>query len=36
MQWHFGKMAVIVDRATPHKAEVIRKLLRENKNIKIS
>ena len=35
MQRHFGKMAVVVDRAPPHKAKAVRKLLRENKNIKI-
>ena len=35
MQRHFGKMAVVADRAPPHKAKAVRKLLRENKNIKI-
>ena len=35
MQRRFGKVAVVVDRAPPHKAKAVRKLLRENKNIKI-
>ena len=35
MQQHFGKVAVVVDRAPPHKARTVKKLLRENKNIKI-
>ena len=28
-------MAMAVDRAPPHKVKAVRKLLRENKNIKI-
>ena len=29
MQRHFGKVAVVVDRAPPHKAKAVRRLLRE-------
>ena len=35
MQRHFGKVAVLVDRASPHRAKAVRTLLRENKNIRI-
>ena len=35
LQRHVGKVAVIVDRASPHRAKLVRQLLRENKNIKI-
>ncbi len=35
LQRHFGKVAVMVDRASPHRAKAVRTLLRENKNIKI-
>ena len=35
MQKHFGNVAVMVDRASPHRAKLVKKLLRENKNIKI-
>ena len=35
MQRHFGKVAVMVDRASPHRAKAVRTLLHENKNIKI-
>ena len=35
MQRHFGKVVAVVDRASPHRAKLVRKLLRENKNIKI-
>ena len=33
MQRHFGKVVAVVDRASPQKS--VKKLLRENKNIKI-
>ena len=35
MQRHFGKVAVIMDRASPHRAGLVRRLLRDNKNIRI-
>ena len=35
MQRHFGKVAVVTDRASPHRAKLVKKLLRENKNIRI-
>ena len=35
MQRRFGKVAVVTDRASPHRAKSVKKLLRENKNIKI-
>ena len=35
MQRHFGKAAVVTDRASPRRAKLVRKLLRENKNIRI-
>ena len=35
LQRHFGKVAVVMDRASPHRAKAVKKLLRENKNIKI-
>ena len=35
MQRHFGKVAVVMDRASPHRARLVKKLLRENKNIRI-
>ncbi len=35
LQRHFGKVAVMVDRASPHRSKAVRTLLRENKNIKI-
>ena len=35
MQRHFGKMAVVTDRASPHRAKLVKNLLRENKNIRI-
>ena len=35
MQKHFGKVAAVVDRASPHRAKLVRKLLRKNKNIRI-
>ena len=31
MQRNFGKMAVVMDRAFPHRAKLVRRLLRENK-----
>ena len=35
MQRHFGKIAVVMDRASPHRAGLVRRLLWENKNIRI-
>lgn len=35
MHRHFGKVVVITDRASPHRAKNIRELLRRNKEIKI-
>ena len=35
MQRHFGKVAVVMDRASPHRAKLVKKLLRENKNIRV-
>ena len=35
MQRHFGKVTVVTDRASPHRAKLVKKLLRENKNIRI-
>ena len=35
MQRHSGKVAAIGDRASPHRAKLVRKLLWENKNIRI-
>ena len=35
MQKHFGRVAVVMDRASPHRAKLVKKLLRENKNIRI-
>ena len=35
MQKRFGKVAVVTSRASPHRAKSVKKLLRENKNIKI-
>ena len=35
LQRHFGRVAVITDRASPHRAKRVRKLLRANRNIKI-
>ena len=35
MQRRFGKVAVVTDRASPHRAKLVKKLLRENKNIGI-
>ena len=35
MQRHFGKAAAVMDRVSPHRAKSVKKLLRENKNIKI-
>ena len=35
MQRHFGKVAVVTDRASTHRAKLVKKLLRENKNIRI-
>ena len=34
MQRHFGKV-VVMDRASPHRAKSVKKLLRENRNTKI-
>ena len=35
MQRHSGKVAAVGDRAFPHRAKLVRKLLWENKNIRI-
>ena len=35
MQRRFGKVAVVTDRASPRRAKLVKKLLRENKNIRI-
>ena len=35
MQRHFGKAAVVTDRASPHHAKLVKRLLRKNKNIRI-
>ena len=35
MQRHFGKVAVVMNRASPHRAGLVRRLLWENKNTKI-
>ena len=35
MQRHFGKVTVVTDRASPHRAKLVKKLLQENKNIRI-
>ena len=32
---HFGKVAAVMDRASPHRAKAVKKLLRGNKDIKI-
>ena len=36
LQRHFGKVAVVMDRASPHRAKAVKKLLRENKTSKSS
>ena len=35
MQRHFRKVVVVTDRASPHRAKLVRRPLRENKNIRI-
>ena len=35
MQKRFGKVAAVTDRASPHRAKLVKELLRENKNIRI-
>ena len=35
MQKRFGKVAAVTDRASPHRAKLVKGLLRENKNIRI-
>ena len=35
MQRHLGKAAVVMDRASPHRAKLVKRLLQENRNIKI-
>ena len=35
MQKHFGKVAVITDRASPHRSRLVRKPLRANRNDRI-
>ena len=34
LQRYFGKAAVMMDRASPHRAKAVKRLLRENKSIK--
>ena len=36
MQRRFGKVAAVTDRASPHRAKLVKGLLRENKNIRIT
>ena len=36
MQGHFGNVAMITDRAAPHRSKLVRKFLCENRNVKIS
>ena len=35
LQRHFGKVAAVMYRASPHRAKAVKKLLRKNKNIRI-
>ena len=35
LQRHFGKAVIITDRAPQHRSKMVRKFLRENKNIRI-
>ena len=35
MHWRFGKVAVMVDRASPHRARLVKKLLKDNRDIRI-
>ena len=35
MQRHFGKVAVMTDRAPQHRSKLVRELIRKNKNIRI-
>ena len=35
LQGHFGRVTVITDGASPHRAQLVRQLLRENRNIRI-
>ena len=35
LQRHFGKVAAVMDRASPHRAKAVKKVLRGNKDIKI-
>ena len=35
MQRHFWKVTVVTDRSYPHRAKLVKKMLRENKNIMI-
>ena len=35
LQKHFGKVGAITDRASPHRAKLVRELLRKNKDIRI-
>ena len=35
MQKRFGKVAVITDRAPPHRSKLVRKFLRANRSIRI-
>ena len=35
LQKHFGKVAMITDRAPPHRSKLLRRFLRRNKNVRI-
>ena len=35
MQGRFGKVAVVTDRVSPHRAKLVKRMLRKNKNIRI-
>ena len=35
-QRHFGKVAAVTDRASPHRVKLVKKLLRDSKNIRIA
>ena len=36
LQRHFGKVGAVMDRASPHRAKAVKKLLRKNKTLKLS
>ena len=35
LQRHFGKLAILTDRASPHRSKPVRRFLRANRNVKI-